>query len=124
MNLYTWLELWVIASFLGAVTSLWAIWVVRDDMSERSKAFANGTRVLGIALVLVEGIRFFIQSLWFVIGIISHYTLRPEVAAAPPPTPIVPILVLTNVLILIKTLVWLRARSQVAKGRSTLWGSK
>jgi hypothetical protein len=121
MSLHQWIEVWVVASFLGACASLWAIWVVRDDMSARSKAFRNGTRVLGTALVLVEGIRFLIQGLWLAIGLYSHATLDPAVHDAPPATPIVPILVLTNALILLKTIIWLRARSQVAKGRTTLW---
>ena len=99
---------WFFVSLIGFLVSAYSIWDTRNDMI-KLEAPVNGRRILGIAILLTEGIRALIQGTWTLVG----YWLIEEVGNTIEPTPIVLILIVTNFLILVKTLIILVARHMV-----------
>lgn len=99
---------WTIISSIGALASLYSLVDVVYDywaLGQRT----NGRRILAIILMVTEAIRLIIQSTWMTIGAFlvadeANIITNPFIAI---------VLIMTNFLILVKTLVTIWGRHKI-----------
>lgn len=101
--------IWVLASLLGAVVSLYGTWDAWNDVEALPEDERNGRRTIGHALLWTEGIRFVIQVMYLGLGVPLLFRDN-QIGGM-----VTYVLILTNVLLAVKSYIALRARRQVRR---------